>query len=117
MRNCFFYGFIMKNNADLNTFKRFDDFYPFYLSQHKTIMCKRLHFFGTVLVCLLFVLFLFTGNWFLIVLIPMAGYGFAWIGHYFYEKNKPATFSLPLYSLMGDFVMFWQILTGKIKIY
>tara|TARA_B100000686_G_scaffold282045_1_gene304183 strand:- start:261 stop:413 length:153 start_codon:yes stop_codon:yes gene_type:complete len=47
---------------------------------------------------------------------PIFGYGFAWVGHYFIEKNRPATFQYPLYSLLGDFVMFWQILVGKIKV-
>jgi hypothetical protein len=51
-----------------------------------------------------------------LMFIPLVGYGFAWIGHFFFEKNKPATFKYPLYSLMGDFVMFWGILTRKEKI-
>jgi len=51
-----------------------------------------------------------------LIFIPLAGYGFAWVGHFVFEKNKPATFQYPLYSLMGDFVMFWDILTRKEKI-
>lgn len=107
----------MKNDEGSTGFKCFEDFYSFYLSQHQTMMCKRLHFLGTALVCLFFLLFIFTGSLFGLVMMPIAGYGFAWIGHYVYEKNKPATFRYPLYSLMGDFFMFWQILTRKIKIY
>lgn len=47
--------------------------------------------------------------------MPIIGYGFAWVGHFFFEKNRPATFKYPLYSLMGDFRMFWDILTGRVK--
>jgi len=46
--------------------------------------------------------------------VPVAGYGFAWLGHFGFEHNKPATFEYPLYSLMGDWVMYWQVITGKI---
>ena len=56
-----------------------------------------------------------TGKWFLFVLIPVVGYGFAWVGHFFIEKNKPATFTYPFYSLASDFVMFWHMLTGQIE--
>lgn len=107
----------MNNDEEFTVFKSFADFYPFYLSQHQTLTCKRLHFLGTSLVCLFFLLFVLSGSFLFLLLMPVFGYGFAWIGHYVYEKNKPATFRYPLYSLMGDFVMFWQILTKKIKIY
>ncbi|MBN9225860.1 MULTISPECIES: DUF962 domain-containing protein [Legionella] len=96
-------------------FANFNEFYPFYLNEHKTIMCRRLHVVGTSLACLCLLLFLFTWNWLWLVLMLVTGYGFAWIGHYVFEKNKPATFHYPLYSLMGDFVMLWQILSGKLK--
>lgn len=78
-------------------------------------MCRRLHVIGTFLACLSFLFFLFTWNWLWIILMLVAGYGFAWIGHFVYEKNKPVTFQYPLYSLMGDFVMLWQILSRKLK--
>lgn len=107
---------IMNDNEKVTEYKNFNDFYPFYLSQHQTLMCRRLHFAGTALVCLSVLMFLFTFSWFWFILIPITGYGFAWVGHYVYEKNKPATFLYPLYSLMGDFVMFWQILIGKLKV-
>jgi hypothetical protein len=48
--------------------------------------------------------------------LPVIGYGFAWIGHFIFEKNRPATFKYPLYSLMGDFKMFWDVVTGKISL-
>ncbi|MGM9454879.1 Mpo1-like protein [Legionella bozemanae] len=103
----------MKNDKK---FTSFNEFYPFYLSEHKTVMCRRLHVLGTSLACLSFLFFLFTWNYLWLILMLAVGYGFAWIGHFVYEKNKPATFRYPLYSLMGDFVMFWQILRGKLKI-
>ncbi|QMT60998.1 DUF962 domain-containing protein [Legionella sp. PC997] len=97
-------------------FKNFDEFYLFYLNEHQTLMCRRLHALGTLLACLSFIFFLYTGHGYWLILMLIAGYGFAWIGHFVYEKNKPATFHYPLYSLMGDFVMFWQILRGKLTI-
>ncbi|MBN9230552.1 MAG: DUF962 family protein [Legionella sp. 40-6] len=97
-------------------YKSFAEFYPFYLSQHRNKYSRRLHVVGTFLVILSLLLLLLTGHWFWLLLMPIAGYGFAWIGHFLYEKNKPATFEYPLYSLMGDFKMFWQVLKKEIKI-
>ncbi len=95
-------------------FSTFDDFYPIYLREHTNIWCRRLHFFGTCGVISLLVLFFFTGTPMLLALLPIMGYGFAWTGHYAFEKNHPMTFRHPLFSLMGDFRMFWDILTGKV---
>ena len=97
-------------------FSSFSNFYPYYLSEHSKKGTKILHFIGTSLVICFFISFLFTYDAFWLFLCPLFGYGFAWIGHYFIENNKPATFEYPLYSLFGDFVMFWEILSGKIKI-
>ena len=96
-------------------YKSFKDFYPFYLSQHQNITCRRLHFAGTALVILTAIYILFTLNLILLILLPMFGYGFAWVGHFVFEKNRPATFTYPLYSLSGDFVMFKDVLSGKIQ--
>jgi hypothetical protein len=90
-------------------------FYPYYLSEHRDPACRRLHFVGTGLVILSFVLFWFTFHWLFLAIIPVLGYGFAWVGHYFFEQNKPATFQYPLYSLASDFILFWHLLTGKEK--
>lgn len=57
-----------------------------------------------------------SGKWLLLLALPVFGYGFAWVGHFFFEKNRPATFTHPLYSLIGDFVMFRDILLGKISL-
>lgn len=96
-------------------YKSFEEFYPFYLSQHENTTCRRFHFVGTLLVLFFLLVFILTINWVYLLLMPIVGYGFAWIGHFYFEKNKPATFEYPLYSLMGDFVMFKDMITGKIK--
>ncbi|WP_226389402.1 DUF962 domain-containing protein [Penaeicola halotolerans] len=89
------------------------EFYPYYLSEHQNATCRKLHFVGTSLVILLLAYILITQTWWAFIGIPLIGYGFAWVGHYFYEQNKPATFQYPLYSLASDFILFWDLLTGK----
>jgi len=96
-------------------FKTFADYYPFYLRKHSNIMCRKLHFVGTCGVIALCLLFFFTGNFMLLTALPIVGYGFAWIGHFGFEKNQPAALKNPLYSLLGDFRMFWDILMGRVK--
>jgi len=95
-----------------NKIKSFQEFYAYYLSEHKNKICRTLHFIGTTLVLSLILLAFFYNtllNW---ILVPVAGYGFAWIGHFFFEKNRPATFSYPLWSLLSDFKLFFEILMG-----
>jgi hypothetical protein len=96
-------------------FKNFKEFYPYYLKEHNTIMCRRMHFLGTCGVIALLILFFFTGNLLVLALSPFTGYGLAWAGHFIFEKNTPMTFKHPLYSLGGDFKMFWDILWGRLK--
>ena len=93
----------------------FQDFYPFYLSEHSESTNRTLHFIGTSLLLCVLVYAIITQKYALIWICPLLGYGFAWVGHFIFEKNRPATFKHPFYSLMGDFVMFWQLLTGKLK--
>ncbi|RMF62496.1 MAG: DUF962 domain-containing protein [Calditrichaeota bacterium] len=95
-------------------YSSFREFYAFYLSEHSNPTCRRLHFLGSALVLLTLGYAVATASWLLLLALPVVGYGFAWVGHFFFEKNRPATFSYPLYSLMGDWVMFKDILTGKI---
>jgi len=95
-------------------FNSFAEFYPYYLSEHSNSTCRRLHFIGTSLVLLVFTLALIVGTWWLWIALPVAGYGFAWVGHFFFEKNRPATFQHPFYSLLGDFVMYRDMLSGKV---
>lgn len=96
-------------------FQSFSDFYPFYLSEHANPTCRRLHFAGSL--CVLAILFaaLATGHTWWLLAMPVAGYGFAWVGHFVFEKNRPASFSHPLYSFMGDWVMFAQLASGRLK--
>lgn len=98
----------------MKQYKTFWTFYPYYLTEHANATNRGLHFAGTTLVMLLMFWGLYTLNWKLLVLMPLAGYGFAWVGHFFVEKNRPATFTYPLYSLGSDFVMWWHMLTGRI---
>lgn len=96
------------------SYSSFAEFYPYYLSEHSDRTCRRLHFVGTSLVIALVLTAVLGGSPWLFWVIPVAGYGFAWVGHFFFEKNRPATFKHPFYSLWGDFVMYKDMLTGKI---
>jgi hypothetical protein len=100
----------------MSRFASFGQFYPFYLGEHRDRRCRRLHFLGSSLVVLVVLLAIISGRWAWLWLAPLAGYGCAWIGHFVFEKNRPATFRHPLYSLMGDWVMYWQLLTGKLRL-
>jgi len=95
-------------------YSTFREFYPFYLSEHSDRACRRLHFVGSSLVLLVFIVACLTQHWLLLLLLPLLGYGFAWVGHFFFEHNRPATFTHPFYSFAGDWVMYWQIVTGRI---
>ena len=97
------------------TYRSFADFYPFYLGEHAKRGTRRLHFAGSALALVCLARLVTTGEWRWLLLALFCGYGLAWTGHVLVEKNRPATFRHPLYSLMGDGVMFWQILTGKIR--
>jgi len=95
--------------------KTFAAFYPYYLSEHSNRTCRRLHFAGTTL-GLLFVLHAFsTLNFWWALVALVCGYAFAWVGHFFFEHNRPATFTHPLWSFMGDWVMWKDILIGKMR--
>jgi len=99
----------------MSGYSSFAEFYPFYLSEHSDRRCRRMHFIGSTLVVAVVVLALTSGQLRWLWLAPVAGYGFAWIGHFGFEKNRPATFKHPLYSLMGDWVMYGHMLRGKIR--
>ncbi|MGQ7275124.1 Mpo1-like protein [Marinobacter sp. V034] len=96
-------------------FNSFAEFYPYYLEEHRDPTCRRLHFVGSGLVLLVIAVALISRQWGYLLLLPVIGYGFAWVGHFFFEKNRPATFKHPLYSLLGDWVMFRDMLTGRIR--
>jgi len=91
------------------------EFYPYYLSEHQNPTSRLLHFVGTGLVLVVLVLGIALENYSWLAGIPVLGYGFAWVGHFFFEKNKPATFTYPFYSLASDFLLFFDLLRGKEK--
>lgn len=96
-------------------FSSFHEFYPFYLGEHSHRTSRRLHVIGSFGVLVLVVVAIATTNpWWLLAAL-LCGYGFAWVGHFFFEKNRPATFKHPFYSFAGDWVMFKDVLTGRIR--
>lgn len=103
-----------KTDAASPPTESFRSFYPYYLGEHQNRTCRRLHFVGTSLVILTVVYAVLTGRYAALWFVPLFGYGFAWVGHFFVEKNRPATFKAPLYSLIGDFAMYRDMLTGRI---
>ena len=106
-------------------YKSFSEFYPYYIEEHDNKHTKLMHFIGTSLSIYFLIkfllsfnfLFIVTLNIFYLLLIPLSGYGFAWVSHFFIEKNKPATFTYPFYSLVSDYIMFFEILRGKHRIF
>ena len=98
-------------------FKSFKEFYPYYLSEHKLTINKLLHVIGS-LSGLCFLFYCIIQKFYSYIPISFIfGYSFAWVGHFVFEKNRPATFKYLLYSLRGDFAMFWHIIIGKVKIF
>jgi len=100
--------------SEQERFKTFAEFYPFYLREHSNRVSRRLHFAGTSIALAILVLALATQTWWLIAVALVQGYAFAWVGHFFFEHNKPATFSYPGFSFMGDWRLWWEIVKGKI---
>jgi len=100
----------------MSRFAGFRDFYPYYLAEHANRACRRLHFVGSTGV--LAIVTLVSIGWLSMAWLGAAvvcGYGFAWVGHFFFEHNRPATFRHPFYSFLGDWVMYKDILIGKIR--
>jgi hypothetical protein len=92
----------------------FREFYPYYLSEHRNRTCRRLHFAGSTLGLICLAAAIATQNAWFIPVGFLQGYAFAWAGHVWFEKNRPATFRYPLYSFLGDWAMFRDIVTGRI---
>jgi hypothetical protein len=101
--------------ADQKQFRSFQEFYPFYLDEHANRTSRRLHFLGTSIACVLLLAALVTSFHWLAALAILQGYAFAWVGHFFFEHNRPATFKYPAFSLMGDWRLWWEILTGRMR--
>nr|WP_171016657.1 DUF962 domain-containing protein [Pseudalkalibacillus caeni] len=95
-------------------FKNYEDFWPFYVSQHSKKSTRFWHFIGTsfVFICIFLAVFF---KWWIVLLAPVIAYGFAWFSHFFIEGNKPATFGHPIWSLRADFRMYRYILIGKME--
>ncbi|MBY6188593.1 DUF962 domain-containing protein [Marinobacter hydrocarbonoclasticus] len=95
-------------------FQSFSEFYPFYLSEHSDSRCRALHYIGSTLVLVILGYMIATGAWHWFWLLPVIGYGFAWVGHFGFEHNRPATFQYPLYSFAADWVMLKDWVTGQL---
>jgi hypothetical protein len=100
-------------NHDRKQFRSFREFYPFYLTEHSNSTSRRLHFAGTSIALALLAAAAVTRHGWLAGIALLQGYAFAWVGHFFFEHNKPATFKYPGFSLMGDWRLWWDMLTGK----
>ena len=105
----------MNEPVEDQPFRRFADFYPYYLEEHSDPRCRAMHYVGSTLVLILLAYALVSGRYVWLLALPVVGYGFAWIGHFFFEHNRPATFKYPVYSLIGDWVMLKDFLTGKLR--
>lgn len=97
-------------------YNSFEEFYPFYLSQHSNINNRRLHIVGTFFAIMIVLFSIVSQTTKYLLYIPLISYGLAWVGHFCIEKNRPATFKYPVYSLMGDFRMVYDTLNGRLKI-
>ena len=103
------------NPVDPKAFKSFAEFYPFYLGEHRNLACRRMHFLGSTLVLLCLAMLVYSGRPQYLLYGLLSGYGCAWIGHYVFEKNQPASFKRPLYSFIGDWVMYRDMWLGRIR--
>jgi hypothetical protein len=96
-------------------YSSFAEFWPHYVAEHSKPRTRLLHLIGTTIALACLVFFIVVGKWWLFPLALIPGYGAAWIGHFFIEKNKPATFEYPLWSFIGDYKMIWMMLTGRMS--
>ncbi len=95
-------------------FDSFGEFFPYYLAEHADPVCRALHYTGTTLATLLLAYAIYSQNWWLLLAVPFCGYSFAWIGHFVFEKNRPATFDYWRWSLIGDYKMYSLWITGRL---
>jgi hypothetical protein len=95
------------------TAKNFTEFWPYYVCEHGHPANRRMHFVGTFMTLVFLAAAVLSGNLWLLLGMPLVGYGLAWVGHFFVEHNRPATFKAPLWSLMGDYKMFFLMCLGR----
>jgi hypothetical protein len=105
----------MLSGMDTPRFESFEEFWPFYVKEHAKKGTRILHFIGTTAAMACVAGGILTKRRWLLGLAPVVGYGHAWIGHFFIEGNKPATFAHPLWSLRGDLVMWSMMVRGKMS--
>jgi len=96
-------------------YKSFAEFWPYYVSEHSKTATRALHAIGSTAGLILMLVVIAIGKWWLFPLGLVAGYGFAWAGHFFIEKNKPATFKYPLWSFRGDWKMLAFMIAGRME--
>lgn len=96
----------------METYQTFAEFWPYYVREHSLPINRWLHFAGSTLALILLVGACIAGEWIWLVGLPIVGYGLAWIGHFFLERNRPATFQYPLWSLAADWKMWFFMLVG-----
>jgi len=101
--------------TETKLYRTFSEFYPFYLSEHANRTSRRLHFIGTTIALVFVITAIATQMWWLVAIAFVQGYAFAWVGHFFFEHNKPATFPYPWFSFLGDWCLWWEMLTSKIQ--
>lgn len=101
----------------MDRFKTFEEFWPFYLNEHSKPQNRLLHFIGSSLGIVFLITAVVTMKPLFILAALFVGYLFAWVGHFFIEKNRPATFKYPLWSFLGDWKMWYWTITGKINSY
>ena len=96
-------------------YQDFAAFWPFYLREHAKFQTRVFHYIGSALALIVLAGVILTQTWWAVILVPVSGYFFAWVSHAFVERNKPATFTYPLWSLIGDYRMFFLAMMGKLK--
>lgn len=102
-----------KSTVKKKAWENFEEFWPFYLSEHDHPLNRRLHVLGTSVGIVVLILGVLAGYPWSILIALACGYGAAWVGHFIIEKNRPATFVAPFYSLRGDFRLWWRTITGR----